>query len=149
MTSHADFYFATATIIPVLFLVFSVQNREFWSKEIYENQAESDILLGLGVIVGGLTCAEALALAGLLGFHSSFSVAVIILGIGSSTQWIATSALRGRPKKILEDLRSNKAVWVRERIGTYFDIWVARIAISVPGIISVIGAAIVLAKDIK
>jgi hypothetical protein len=149
MTSRADFYFATATIIPVLFLVFSVQNREFWSREIYENQAESDILLGLGILVGGLTCAEALALAGLLGFRSSFSVAAIILGIGGATQWIATSSLRGRPKKILEDLRRDKAVWARERIGAYFDIWVARIAISLPGVLSIIGAIIVVAKDIK
>jgi hypothetical protein len=151
MGSHTDFYVTTATIIPVLLLVFAVQNRELLLQNITKAQVKSDVLLGIGTIIAVLTLAETAALAGLLGLQSSPSVAVIIFGIGGATQWMASSSLRGRPSKLLEELKNDEKFRESraERRGVYFDIWVARILISLPAIITIIAIIIVLIKGIK
>lgn len=150
MTSHTDFYSTTATIIPVLFLVFAVQNRELLVQHITKEQAESDVIITMGLIIAVLTLAEAAALAGLLGLQTSLSVVIVILALGGTIQWIASSALRGRPSKLLAEL-ADKPLWAdnKARRGVYFDIWAARALISLPTIITIMTIIVVLDKDIK
>jgi hypothetical protein len=151
VSSHTDFYSTTATIIPIFFLAFAVQNRELSSQNITNRQVTSDILLGAGLVIGSLTVAEAAALAGLLGLQSSISIALIIFGIGLVVQLMAFLAIRGRPGEILEELQKDEASWAnaKKRRGVYYDIWWARIFIFLPAVITIIGMTLVLNSGIK
>jgi hypothetical protein len=151
MSSHTDFYSTAATIIPIFFLALAVQNRELLSQKITERQVASDVLFGAGVFIGFLTVSEAAALAGLLGLESSISIALIIFGIGLVIQLMAFLAIRGRPGKLLEELRKDEALWAnaKERRSVYNDIWWTRIFIFLPAVITITGIALVLSFDIK
>jgi hypothetical protein len=139
MTGYTDFYSTTATVIPVLFLVFSIQNREFFLKTFYEKQAPSDLLFGMAWIVGSLSCAEMAALAGLLGYEWAISLIIIIIAIGGSLIVLAYSFLNELTTDVVKSYKAHRE-WhtsKRWRFGVYSVTWMARIAILLPFILTV------------
>ena len=60
MIDYKDFFTATSTIIPVLLIVFAIQNANILRAKIAPEQVASDILLAMAGMLFILTCAESL-----------------------------------------------------------------------------------------
>jgi hypothetical protein len=109
MKSHTDFYSAAATIIPVLFLVFAVQNTDVLRVKITRQQSSRDVLFGMAFTMIILTLGEASALAGLLGLDNLLTLALIIFGVGISVEQVVVVYLTGEAKKLLDEAKSEES----------------------------------------
>jgi hypothetical protein len=145
MKDYTNFYIVSATVIPVLFLVVIIQNVDVLQAKLTPEQVPSDTLLIMAVATIILICGESAALAGLLGFQSTWSVELAILGLGFPVQVITSSYLRGQAKKTLNAMKAHESWKTRlERIITYTAVWLTRVAIWLPTVITAWAIGIVM-----
>ena len=142
---YTNFYIATATIIPVLYVVFAIQNTDILRSKAISKQAAPDALLNTSASLSLLVIAESAALAGLLGFQSIFFVALSILGLGFSFMAISISYLGKQIEKTLTETKADESWNYRtERITTYIAVWLTGFVMVLPGIIAITAAVIIL-----
>lgn len=148
MAASSEFYATTAQIIPVLVLLFAVQNRETLTTRSFPGHASSDVLVGLSVCMIGLILGEAAALAGLLGVDSTWWPFLIVGSIGIAVQQVITPFIKASRKKLVAEAKGDAEYWsLREdRITTYFSVVLSYIAQYVPMAITLVAAILLLPR---
>jgi predicted CDP-diglyceride synthetase/phosphatidate cytidylyltransferase len=138
MKNHADFYATSATVIPIFFLLFAVQNTDVLRVKITQRQKTSDMLWGMAVTVILLTLAEAAALAGLLGMNNMLNLQLIVWSIGLSVEQIVFGYLAGQSKKLLEEMKTDEEYLNNafSRLYVRHVIWTTRSAMVLPLLIT-------------
>jgi hypothetical protein len=139
MRNYTNFYIATATIMPILFILFAIQNTDILRVRVSRGQVSSDRLLGVAVSVGLLIIAESAALAGLLGFQSMWFVELSIIGLGFSFTAITSSYLVKQIKETVIEMKADPSWKLREeRVITRMIIYLTILIAALPGIITIV-----------
>ena len=140
VVAPTEFYATTAQIIPVMLLLFAVQNRETLVARVTSNQTDTDVLFGLSLIIIALLVGESAALAGLLGVEQSWFVPVILVALGLSVEVLVNPYVNASRGTLYRGAKEDSQYWsVRgNRITTYVTLALSYLTQYSPGFLTVV-----------